>query len=85
VNELVTNAAKHGRASRIMVRLQATRHGYAITVEDGGDGLPDEFDSRKTQGLGMRTVASLVKEIGGGLYIECGANDRGSNFTLTFS
>jgi two-component sensor histidine kinase len=85
VNELVTNAAKHGRASRITVRFQTARDGYAVTVGDDGDGLPEEFDSRKTQGLGMRIVDSLVKEMGGGLYVERGPNGRGSGFTLTFS
>jgi two-component sensor histidine kinase len=85
VNELVTNAAKHGHGSRIMVRFQTARHGYAITVGDDGDGLPEGFDPRKTRGLGMKIVNSLVKEIGGSLHAGRGADGRGSEFTVTFS
>jgi two-component sensor histidine kinase len=85
VNELVTNAAKHGNGSRIMVRFQVAPNGYAITVADDGNGLPEGFDPRRTQGLGMSIVASLVKEIGSGLQVGRGRNGRGSNFRLTFS
>jgi two-component sensor histidine kinase len=85
VNELVTNAAKHGHGSSIMVRFQTAPHGYTITVADDGEGLPEDFDLGKTHGLGMRIVDSLVKEIGGGLRVDNGTHGGGSKFTLTFS
>lgn len=85
VNELITNAAKHGKG-RITVRLEQTpENGYALSVSNDGPALPEEFDPAARNGLGMRIVRSFVERIGGELLIGRGEKDRGARFTVRFS
>lgn len=68
VNELITNAVKHGLADRsdahVWVRL-ARRDGNTglISVRDNGGGLPADFELGKSGGLGMRIVARLSTQL----------------------
>jgi two-component system, sensor histidine kinase PdtaS len=56
VNELVTNAAKHG-SGRITVRLKPhAGKGYALSVSNEGPVLPEEFDPAACKGLGMGII-----------------------------
>jgi two-component sensor histidine kinase len=68
VNELVTNAVKHGLSDRpdghIWVRLARPDESTAlISVRDDGVGLPAGFDLGRSRGLGMRIVAGLSKQL----------------------
>ena len=84
-NELITNAAKHGKG-RITVSLAADpAKGYALSVANDGPVLPDGFDPKTSKGLGMSIVRSLVGRIGGELRIGRGDGDRGARFTVLFS
>jgi two-component sensor histidine kinase len=85
LNELVTNAAKHGDG-RIDVRLNADAGGPEIVVCDQGKGLPVDFDpDRSTKSLGMKVVSALASQLGGSL--AAGANPLGSGacFKVRFS
>lgn len=85
VNELVTNAAKHGKGP-ITVRFeQAPPKGYALSVSNDGSALPDGFDPTTGKGLGMQIVRSFVGRIGGELRISRGREGRGSEFSVLFS
>jgi two-component sensor histidine kinase len=53
-------------------------------VSDDGPGLPAGFDPAKTKGLGMKIIASLVKQIGGELKIAPAETGHGARFTVTF-
>ncbi|MGI8526363.1 MAG: sensor histidine kinase [Pseudolabrys sp.] len=73
VNELVTNAAKHGRADSkcemwVTVSLVGERT-LTISVRDNGPGLPTDFDLNAQKGLGMRLVTGFSKQVGGDLVI----------------
>jgi two-component system, sensor histidine kinase PdtaS len=84
-NELITNAAKYGKG-RIMVRLEQTpEKGYALSVSNDGEALPEGFDPAARKGLGMKIVLSFVERIGGKLRIGRGENDNGARFTVLFS
>jgi two-component sensor histidine kinase len=84
VNELIVNSAKHAR-SNITVRLAtAPATGHSLSVSDEGPGLPADFDPAKSKGLGMKIIASLVKQIDGTLHIASGESGRGARFTVTF-
>ena len=84
VNELLTNAAKHGRG-RIAVRLaRCAEGGYALSVANDGPPLPAGYDLA-SKGLGMRIVKSFVEKIHGTLRIEVGDNDHGPLFEVRFS
>lgn len=61
--ELVTNALKYGRGRvRLAVRpVPGVPGGVEVACEDEGPGFPEDFDPRRSRGLGMRLVAALAK------------------------
>jgi len=72
LNELVTNALKHGRPpdgrAEIRVSLEFENGEYRLTVADNGPGF-DLVESRKrASGLGL--VRGLVRQLGGTLAVE---------------
>ena len=81
--ELITNSIKYARG-RIVVSLQGTPIGSALSVSDDGPGLPHDFNPATTKGLGMKLVKALVKQIGGELEIAKGDRDQGTRFTVRF-
>jgi two-component sensor histidine kinase len=65
VSELVTNSAKYAKG-KITVRLDRNPgKGYELSVSDDGPGFPEGFDPKKSKGLGMKIVSSLVNQIDG--------------------
>ncbi len=79
VNELTTNAVKHG-AANVQVEVAPFGRGVSVTVSDDGLGLPPGFDPARAKGLGMRVILSLVRKHGGTLDFgpspACGARLR---------
>jgi two-component sensor histidine kinase len=85
LNELVTNAAKHGDG-RIDVSLNATPGGGEIIVCDQGQGLPVGFDpDHSTKSLGMKVVSALASQLGGGLTAGTNPHGSGACFKVGFS
>ncbi len=85
VNELVTNAAKHGDGT-IKVGLDRRDGGYSLSVCDEGEGLPVGFDPLSTaNGLGMKVIVALAKQLNGSVTAEPNAEGRGTCFTVSFS
>jgi two-component sensor histidine kinase len=84
VNELITNAIKHG-SGRITVTLAQSGKGHALSVSNGGSHLPDGFDPTACKGLGMTLVSSLVAQIGGELRIDHGDDNDSTRFTVLFA
>lgn len=67
VNELVTNAAKHGEGT-IDVHFESGNGVNALIVSDDGRILPADFDpAAESKSLGMRVVISLASQLGGKL------------------
>lgn len=67
VNELVTNAAKHG-AGEIRVTYQTATELQEIIVCDEGEGFPVSFDPYELGGsLGMKVITTLADQLGGGV------------------
>ncbi|MCC6729761.1 MAG: CHASE domain-containing protein [Chthonomonadales bacterium] len=60
VNELVTNAVKHGSAS-VMVRLALAGPDVVLTVSDDGPGFPDGFDPARDGHTGLELVERLSR------------------------
>lgn len=84
VNELITNAIKHGRG-RITVTLGQSGKGHALSVSNGGSDLPEGFDPTTRKGLGMTLVSSLAAQIGGELRIDRGKDSDSTRFTVLFA
>jgi PAS domain S-box-containing protein len=80
--EAVTNAVKHGRAEKIMIRLAGSEDKYALTITDDGFGVPEAFG--KNQGTGLQIMRYRAATIGASLEIGS-ANGRGICVTCSFS
>ena len=66
LNELIANAVEHGFGSEydeghIAVTLKEAAHDLHLTVTNDGAPLPDGFDLRRTNSLGLQIVDSLVR------------------------
>lgn len=84
LNELVTNAAKHGEG-RITVALEHQGEtGYVMRVSDEGKALPKGFDPRARSGLGMKVIGILTKQLGGKFVVKPSDNAARSVFTIEF-
>ncbi|MEP7130871.1 MAG: GAF domain-containing protein [Sphingomicrobium sp.] len=84
VNEFVTNAAKHGAGS-INVAYAADNGAHQLAVCDEGLGLADDFDpAGERTSLGMRIIATLVKQLGGTLTAGNRPDGKGACFTVIF-
>jgi two-component system, sensor histidine kinase PdtaS len=84
LNELITNSVKYAK-SNVTVRLETSPNiGHSLSVSDDGPGLPEGFDPSRSKGLGMKIIATLVKQIGGALQIGPGDEGQGTRFTIKF-
>ena len=85
VSELVMNCAKYAKG-KITVSLDVNPgKGYALSVSDDGPGFPERFDPKKSKGLGMKIVSSLVNQIGGQWLFGPNHLGRGARFTVHFA
>lgn len=84
LNEMVTNAAKHGTGKiEVTYRIEGDLH--ELSVCDDGKGLPAGFDlDQSMTGLGMRVVKILAKQLGGRVTTSSNPMGRGSCFMVAF-
>ena len=83
-SELITNAVKYGK-SRVTIALEPEpEYGYALSVSNDGEGLPEGFDPGASKGLGMRIIHSFASQIGGELRVGRGDDGQGARFTVLF-
>jgi len=84
VNELVTNAVKHGPRGRVQlvrIRLRYENQKWRLTVQDNGPGVdPAAFDVSAS--LGMRLLHALAAQIGGVLQID--PVNQGASISVVF-
>ena len=86
VNELATNAKKHG-AGPIKITFNYGKPGhYELCVLDEGKGLPEGFtlDEQKGAGLGIKVVKALVAQLEGHLIASANPAGRGACFAIIF-
>jgi len=85
IQEAVMNAAKHGGASLVEVRLHTADSRMSIEVKDNGTGFP--FHGRvdlaaiREQGIGPATLADRVASLNGDLAVE--SSDHGARLEIT--
>jgi two-component sensor histidine kinase len=76
VNELLSNALKHGfpqgREGEIYVGLQARGVQLCLTVANDGVNFPLDLDFRNTVSLGLQLVITLVEQLEGTITLESG-------------
>src|SRR4051794_671349 len=83
LNELVTNAAKHG-AGKINVEYTIDGRRHELSVCDEGEGLPRDFDPKNTNGLGMKVLHALAGQLGGSVCAGANARGRGACFKVAY-
>ena len=70
IRESVANAAKHSASTDVAVRVQASRTGVEVRVEDRGKGFHPEGTGLHAGHLGMEMMRRRVAEVNGTLDIE---------------
>lgn len=84
-SELITNSIKYAKG-QIRVSLQTMPNGdCALSVSDDGPGLPEAFDPAPADGLGMKIIAALVRQIHGELNFAKGDHGQGTRFSVLFN
>lgn len=89
VNELVSNALKHGfdgpsaapPPHTVEVAIRRTGKTFTLTVEDNGKGIPEGFDLSARRGLGLTLVDSLARQLHGAFTLGRGP---GARFRIEF-
>ncbi len=87
LNELVSNALKYAfpdnRKGVISINMQVQKSGLAeLTVADNGVGIPNNFEWKNGQTLGLRMIKNIVeKQLEGSIDLEC---QTGTKFVLKF-
>jgi signal transduction histidine kinase len=81
VQEAISNAFKHGKATVVRVELVRDRNKMSLTVRDNGSGIPEEA-SRK-QGIGLHIMRYRAGALGGQVQISPEAG-QGSIVTVTY-
>ena len=85
VNELITNAAKHGGGAVREIGGPATDGRYSLSVADEGSGLPAGFDlAQGSHGLGMKLISTFAHQLRGKVAAGPNPAGRGTIFTVTF-
>ncbi|MBK9992055.1 MAG: PAS domain S-box protein [Verrucomicrobia bacterium] len=84
INELVSNAYKHGfpkgGPGQVTLSLEALADGHLqLEVADNGRGIPPDLDLRKTKSLGMQLVHTLVQQLRGTLEVK---RENGTRFII---
>ncbi|PSB54632.1 chemotaxis protein CheB [Chamaesiphon polymorphus] len=87
INELVTNALKHGfagdRQGELLIHLLVSGEEIlTLSVANNGQELPPDFDLRNIRSMGLNLVMSLIKQIKGELTVATGAM---TVFNITFA
>lgn len=84
LNELMVNAYSHAfkELNKGSIYVEITKEGEDVemSVRDNGIGLPDNFDNKENQKLGMRLVRTLAKKLRGELVIK--EANKTTSFTL---
>jgi len=83
IRESVANAAKHSASSDVAVRVQASRTGVEVRVEDRGRGFQPQGTGLHAGHLGMEMMRGRVAEVNGTLDIESSPG-RGTRVVARF-
>ncbi|MBF0559567.1 MAG: PAS domain S-box protein [Nitrospirae bacterium] len=85
INELITNTYKYAfpdsRSGELSISFVKEADTYILAIKDNGIGLPEGFDYRKSNTLGLQIVNVLCKQLRGTLQMR---SDRGTEAVITF-
>ncbi|MFC2157383.1 PAS domain S-box protein [Acidobacteriota bacterium] len=86
INELVSNGLLHAfsddSGGKIEVRMQRDEQDYLLTVKDNGIGLPNGFELKKQDSMGMWVIRELADNLDGKLHVE---SHSGTEVSIRFT
>ncbi|MEE9542510.1 MAG: PAS domain S-box protein [Thermodesulfobacteriota bacterium] len=87
INELCTNSLKHafpeGRDGEISIELSSCiEDSCVLIVKDDGIGLPEGFETKESDSMGLQLIDSMVAQLGGEVEV---TSDGGASFKITFT
>ena len=68
--EALNNVVKHAKAEHVSVRFQFSYHHCDLTIQDDGMGFDPVTTTQGAGGLGLRSIAERVQQMGGHLLVE---------------
>ncbi|MCC7303720.1 MAG: PAS domain S-box protein [Bacteroidia bacterium] len=85
INELVSNALKYAFRKKkkgiITLKIREKDDKITVVLADDGDGIPEGFDYRNTDSLGLQLVVTLSEQLNGTIKLD---RKNGTKFTITF-
>jgi signal transduction histidine kinase len=76
VQEALTNTRKHAEATRVSVRIDCSRPGAVLTIEDDGVGFdPSSILGSMEGGFGLASMRERVEQIGGRIDVHTAPNE----------
>lgn len=84
VNELVSNAVKHGEGEIVITLTQLDAQQGQLSVRDHGDGFPENFNARRAANTGLELIDSLGRWDLHGQVAYGNHSGGGADVTVTF-
>ena len=85
INELMINILKYAfpekGKGKIEINIKKAGEYINLIVKDNGIGLPENFDSKNNESLGLQLVHTLIKQLDGTLII---SSENGTKFSFVF-
>ena len=82
IQEIVNNAIKHAKASRMVISLKEKENRLELICEDDGVGLDYFRISTESNGLGLRNIKSRVEIMGGTMQVSS-PGEKGTQFYIS--
>jgi signal transduction histidine kinase len=83
VREAITNAARHGSATHVIVTLTRTKARTMLRIRDDGCGMRIAPSASTFEGFGLRNMRDRARVLGGSLAVRS-AMDRGTEVEVIF-
>jgi PAS domain S-box-containing protein len=68
--EALNNALKHGRASEVIIQLEKSPGGIALSIRDNGMGIPAPESRSTNNGMGLQIMSHRAAAIGASLSVQ---------------
>lgn len=82
LQEALVNVHRHAHAGEVRVKLKLRGHLLTLVVQDDGAGMAAPEGEEPMRGVGLRSILSRVRELGGELRVLAGPD--GTTLTATF-
>lgn len=84
INELVSNAVKHGKGEIVITLTQLDAQQGQLSVRDNGDGFPENFNAKRAANTGLELIDSLGRWDLHGQIVYGNHPDGGADVVVTF-